>query len=409
MFTVEEKVLTVLLRKVCCNDTVNSQELAEAVRKAAGTRGMTTELWEHVIELADMHNVLSLCYDVLRILHGIPQHCRKLYEKKSRQVVYRNYRLLFLTRFVVSLLKENGIQVLVLKGASTALLYPVPELRKSGDVDLLLNGQHDLLKACTLLENHGFVVRERQAALHHVALSSGEGIMVELHGMMAEPFDNNKMNLYLEKLIPQMMQTFVLQHNWGIPIPAPAPEYHAYYLLIHMLQHFLRYGFGMKYLCDWVMFWKQNTEPLQKDKFLELVTDSKILGFARMITAVCVEYLGLEEEKVSFLETQMITGDQRSRLLKEILEAGEFGKAQKDRMVVLRENGMKGYLREFHHQMCLNFPKYNKIFLLWPILWGITFYRFWQNNRKLRKIPGTAILRKAAKRGKLVRQMELFK
>ena len=89
------------------------------------------------------------------------------------------------------------------------------------------------------------------------------------------------------------------------------------------------------------------------------------------------------------------------------MDAEEFGKA-KNRMVALRGNGLFDYVREFHHQMHLNFPKAGKIFLFWPVLWMITLIRFLRNNRKVRSVSSKELFESAGKRGKLVKGMKLF-
>jgi len=64
-------------------------------------------------------------------------------------------------------------------------------------------------------------------------------------------------------------------------------------------------------------------------------------------------------------------------------------------MVIVRGSGINGYIREFHHQMNLNYPKCGKIFLFWPVLWIATLIRFIYNNRKIRKTTSVDILKKA--------------
>ena len=93
--------------------------------------------------------------------------------------------------------------------------------------------------------------------------------------------------------------------------------------------------------------------------------------------------------------------------MKELMEAEEFGKTR-GRMVALRGDGIFDYIREFHHQMHLNFPKAGKCFLLWPILWTITLVRFLRNNKKVRAISSKELFSSASKRGKLVKHMNLF-
>ena len=89
------------------------------------------------------------------------------------------------------------------------------------------------------------------------------------------------------------------------------------------------------------------------------------------------------------------------------MEAEEFGKS-KGRMVALSGNGLFDYVREFHHQMHLNFPKAGKVFLFWPVLWTITLVRFLRNNRKVRSVSSKELLQNAGKRAKRVKGLHLF-
>lgn len=95
--------------------------------------------------------------------------------------------------------------------------------------------------------------------------------------------------------------------------------------------------------------------------------------------------------------------------MREILDAGEFGMQEESRMVVIRRGGIGGYMREFHHQMCLNYPEKSKIPLLWPALWIAALGRFLINNRKRRGVSAIRILRKAGERGRQVEKLDLFK
>ncbi len=95
--------------------------------------------------------------------------------------------------------------------------------------------------------------------------------------------------------------------------------------------------------------------------------------------------------------------------MEEVFEAGEFGKTSPDRMVVLRGTGWISYIREFHHQMRLTYPKAGHIFILWPVLWIMTFTGFLYRNRSIRNVTGSAIIKKAAQRSRLAGKMKLFK
>ena len=95
--------------------------------------------------------------------------------------------------------------------------------------------------------------------------------------------------------------------------------------------------------------------------------------------------------------------------LEEVFEAGEFGKTSPDRMVVLRGTGWIAYIREFHHQMRLAYPKAGQVIIIWPVLWIMTFAGFIYRNHSIRNVTGSAIIKKAAQRSRLAGEMKLFK
>ena len=70
--------------------------------------------------------------------------------------------------------------------------------------------------------------------------------------------------------------------------------------------------------------------------------------------------------------------------------------------------GLAGYVREFHHQMHLNFPYAGRCPLLWPALWCATLWRFLRNNRTVRGTTTGAVLKEARRRSRLMEPLALF-
>jgi hypothetical protein len=76
-------------------------------------------------------------------------------------------------------------------------------------------------------------------------------------------------------------------------------------------------------------------------------------------------------------------------------------------MVMLRGRGLTAYVREFHHQTQLNYPKACGIFLCWPVLWLLTLLKFLKNNRTVRHVSTRDLLKKAGERSELRKKMGL--
>lgn len=365
--------------------------------------------YARVIAVAESHKVMALLHPVLEHA-GLQESIWKIVDRKGEQTVRQSYRLLMLSRYVIGLLKENGIDAILLKGCGTAAWYPVPELRKSGDIDLLFKSEDETRKALQILAQQGFVTTEDQPANHHIVCESRDSVSLELHMSLAEPFDSEKTNRFLADCQKEYFAHRRVVDCMGVAFELTSDGYHAFYLLLHMLQHYVRAGFGVKLLCDWVVFWESPLSEEEKKIFLRLTQESGTFGFAVMMTRVCVKYLGLREKQVEFLmqaEPKDVC-DLTEELMAEIFEAEEFGHSSKDRMVVLRGTGLMDYAREFHHQMKLNYPKAGKIMVLYPVLWVMTLWGFLHRNRTLRKVSSRQILQNAKKRSQLTEQMRLF-
>lgn len=257
--------------------------------------------WTELIHTADRHSVLSLLYDTLTAVNvcaaqcetqnftpiqnqtgsfipaqtlqipQIPQDLMQQVQIKSTQIVLQNYRLLYYSSFLITLLEEAGISVLLLKGWQTAQLYPVPEARKSGDIDLLIPDPAQFEQAVCVLENHGFQKESTQLTHHHTVFTAPEHFHIELHAMLSEPFEQNELNTDIAALLPEYNSHRIHKTILGYPICAATDPYDAYYLLLHMLQHFVRAGFGVKLLCDWTVFWKRGLSQDTKEVFLQLL------------------------------------------------------------------------------------------------------------------------------------------
>lgn len=399
----EEKLLLAMLR-----DVAGKKNTADSSTDTVSNRYIGCD-WKELVRLADSHAVTAMLYDALSRLETVPEHILSQVQKTGQITALSNYRLLFLTKYVTAYLKEHGILAVTLKGAVTASLYPVPEYRKSGDVDLLIPKEGDCGRAAKLLQQAGFQIKEHQSALHHIELSSSDGVSVELHSMLAEPFESQQMNQFLKKLLPEY-ETHVTENTaWGVQLYEPQEAYHGFYLLLHMLQHFLREGFGLKNLCDWTLFWNRKIAEAEKERFLVLIKESGTARFAGVLTAVCIRYLGLESGKAAFILAEPVREDIIQAFIQEVMDAGEFGKSEEDRMVALQGTGIAAYVQEFQHQMHLNYPKAGRVCFLWPLLWCLTLAKFLYNNRKLHRAPVRSILKKAGRRSRLTQQLRLFK
>lgn len=384
VLTAEQRTLLALLRTALTGEGPEPEEDVD---------------WREVCQIARSHAVLPLLFP---LLDGREPACRPAAEQCAAQF----YRLLFLTRYYTRLLSAGGVETVVLKGPGAAWYYPVPEHRKSGDIDLLLLRPDQMPLACRLLAEDGAVPETEQHANHHQNFRTPEGIVLELHSSLTEDFDDPGANR-LAAALQKEMGAHVLEREVlpGVLLPVPDDPAQAVSLLLHMLQHFLRAGFGLKLLCDWTTLWDRLPAGTDMSLYERFVDESGLRGFADMVGSVCVRCLGLPPDRIT-REEEFDDGLCRD-FLRDVFEAEEFGRTSTDRMVLVR-GGAGGYLRQFHLQTRLSYPRAGRRPLLWPFLWCAALFRFLWNNRNLRGTSLAAVLRETKRRSRLTKPLHLF-
>ena len=403
--------LSLLLKIALNSDSKDQKTINEEL--SAYVCDIDSKGWNEIVNISKRISVGCLLYDTISFIPEIPVNERKLIEKYSRSICQNNYKLLILEVQIDRLLTAAGVKYCIMKGMAAAVDYPVPELRKSRDIDLLLANPDDIEKALSEIAKLGFKREKKQASIHHVGMFDKSGLEIEVHTMMTIPFDNATVNERMNQLVRDLGKRIIRKNIMGAELPVLPDAVHAFELLVHMLQHFLRAGFGIKLLCDWVTLWNRGLSEEDRVEYMNLVEECGVKGFSNMITRVCIKYLGLERKNVLWMKPfdedktrEEIEAD-TAAFMEELKDAGEFGDSR-TRMVALRGSGITDYAREFHHQMHLNFPSLGKVFIFWPVLWVITLVKFLVNNRKVRSVSAKELFENAGKRADLVKRMKIF-
>lgn len=365
---------------------------------------LSNDEWERIYSLANRHEVSVLMGDIFNCVNLSPETQTDLQIKTAR-TVHKWINLQAIDSRLTSLLEKEGITAVTLKGFAVARLYPVPEFRKTTDIDLFFFSLKDAKKAKKILCENGFKPSDEWHANHHFILVSQKNDILELHTAWADEFKGKRLNYCLEKLQNESRRHCFSIDCDGMEICVYDTAYQAFFLLVHMLGHFVGSGFGLRNLCDWVVLWNNCNDQTARQDFAEMVYESGTQEFAKAVTAVCTEYLGLEKQKSSFFDQTDTDNEVTTELLRDVLDAGEFGKSEPTRMVGMDGNGVLAYIKEFHHQMHINFQKAGKIVFIWPVLWGATLVRFLKNNKKFNRAPVSEIMKKAGNRGKLVKKL----
>ena len=249
---------------------------------------------------------------------AVSEQIRKQNEKTNRRCVE-----------LVDILKNAGFNSCILKGQGNALMYPNPELRMSGDIDLWVDGTREKLI--------GFVkekIPHPNMRFHHVDYPVFDDVPVEVHFMpscMNCVVYNRRLQHWFEARKDEQMKHFVELPDGTGKIPVLTLEFNMVYQLTHLWHHLFEEGVGLRQMMDYYYLLRkvkdENERRKTKNEKLVTIIDCaqlEYLGlrkFAGAVMWVLHEVFGLEEEYY------IVPPDEwrGNLLLEEIIKGGNFG------------------------------------------------------------------------------------
>ena len=266
---------------------------------------------------------------------------------------------------------RKGFRTCVLKGQGNALLYPSGMERTPGDIDLWVDGGDR--KVVSFVRS---LLPNEKVCYHHIGFPEYNGVEVEVHFRPSFLFcfrHNRRLQGYYERVMDEQFAHRVKLGGQG-EVAVPKAEFNLIFQLTHIFTHLMNEGIGLRQLVDYFFLLKNtdfigstdggaflsntdstdNTDRIggnaESDGFLlntdftdntdriggnadgvdrRLLQDElRRLGlweFAGAVMYIMKEVFGLEDNRL------IVPPDvKRGRLvLKEVLEAGNFGQYDK--------------------------------------------------------------------------------
>lgn len=184
-------------------------------------------------------------------------------------------------------LSERGIQTVVLKGLAYASYYPNPYHRESGDLDCYLMGKKDEGDKITV-EIGG---KMEEAGYKHSHLYY-KGLTIENHNFLTS-FDNTKLGVKTEQLLQKLIGEGYRPIG-DTYLQNPSANFNALFLIKHAQRHFIKEGICVRHLLDWGFFLKSESQNVNWDEVIPMMRECKILEFAKIMTRLCIEQLGMK-------------------------------------------------------------------------------------------------------------------
>lgn len=317
------------------------------------------------------------------------------YQTKLMMLNY--YQIEQFTRRIADLFDANNISYILLKGISLAAFYPVPEYRQLGDVDIYINDKEMFNRANALLLANGYT-KDDEISDHHQGYlykvpQTGRTMILELHYRIVGLYQYAPVNKIVDDVFAANTFSPVMQTVNDRNYPVLPPTEYTFYMIHHMLKHYLYSGFGIRLLCDFSFYLEHNYTDIDFVKIHTWCEESKILHLYEIILETCRIYLGLPEtidSKIHYNKNDC------EAFITQLLEDGDVSQNNGSALVgsgSYEKINFLTYFKEGHLQMLVRFPKLGKCPLLWPILWLITFACFLYNNRTIRNMSLVQTLR----------------
>ena len=368
---------------------------------------VTPEQLPALANLAQEHCTVPFVLPCLRSASVYPSM-----KHQVKEMMLNYYQIEHFTRTTVSLLRENLIDCYLLKGLSLADCYPVPEYRKLGDLDLYLAEPEMLSQAQTVLESNGYILQD-ELSDHHVTYYStfpktGRRFILELHYRVVGQYQYSRTNEIVDLVYSptQLKKSSQMIHGYSYTV-LPPTEY-VFYMIHHMLKHYLYSGFGIRLLCDFTFYLKRHESEIDFDQIHTWCRESRISHLYEIILESCRIYLGLPDSTDP--QTHYDTSDCQD-FITQILKDGDMGTDVSQTLVgssSYQKVNLFTYFREGHVQMKVRFPKASHFPILWPVLWVITFVCFIRNTYKVRNTTFLQTLRNFKKSNQKTKLVKIF-
>ena len=332
--------------------------------------------------------------------------------QKTRSMMLNYYQIDQFTRHTVSLLRNNGIECILLKGISLASCYPVPEYRKLGDLDLYISQKSDVTKAKKLLESNGYIeedeLSDHHLTYHYTFPKTGRRFLLELHYRVVGMYQYDRANQIVDQVYSSENLVPVTQTINGTSYSVLPPTEYVFYMIHHMLKHYLYSGFGIRLLCDFTFYLEAHPDEIDFQKIHNWCRESRISHLYEIILETCRIYLGLPQNIDSEVHYNLKDCEE---FIFRILRNGDMGTDTSKELVgttSYQKINLLTYFKEGHIQMKIRFPKASHYPVLLPFLWIATFFYFIRNTYTIRKTTFLKTLHRFKKNNQKTKLIRIF-
>lgn len=279
--------------------------------------------WEELYSFAKKQTIAGVLFPgVKRLKQGgckIPKKVWLNWYMLEERIEKRNAELNKVCIEISKEFAEKGFSSCILKGQGNAQMYPNPESRMPGDIDIWLDG--DIRRIVKLARQKAPTAK---ACYHHVDFGKYNGVEIEIHYRPAYINNlvcNRRLQRWFREMSYEQMSHKITLNNSLDEISVPTIAFNRIFQMAHISNHIINEGIGLRQLLDYYYLLKQGFSEEDRNQDELLLRRFGLYHVASAVMYILHELFGLQQEQL------LVPFDERRGkfLLEEIMRAGNFG------------------------------------------------------------------------------------
>ena len=208
--------------------------------------------WKKLYAIAKKQCLVGVLFDGIKKLPaehvGMKKELLLQWMAESQMLEKANVRLNDAAIQVSEWFRKKGFRTCILKGQGNALMYPNPNSRTPGDIDIWVEGgDKRVISFVRSISPH------EKACYHHIEFPSYKGVEVEVHyrpSFLLCYWHNRKLQEYYDRVQEEQFSHRVMLGEQG-EIAIPTMEFNLIFQLTHIFSHLMNEGIGLRQLVDY--------------------------------------------------------------------------------------------------------------------------------------------------------------
>lgn len=293
--------------------------------------------WNKLFFLSQNHNIIPMIYESAQKTEDFSLANPELSHVWRKQAINISLNQMYRTMEFLKVydkLNQAGIQALVVKGIICRELYPNHDYRSSGDEDVYIR-KIDFKQVDSIFRTFGLVrdkSKKRESPPEQVTTyrSSKYGLIIELHVDLFSP--ESELFGPLNKFFGDVFEDSITINVEEITVHTLSHDMHLLFLILHSIKHFMSIGFGIRQVCDLVMYSNAYGQEIDWSSLWSRITELGYEVFLLNLFDIGTRYLGLDQRRIRYPEGYLSSDIHSEALLVDIIQAGIFGKSELGRV-----------------------------------------------------------------------------